>query len=136
MSISYSLKHYQNNREKVLQYKREFYFSKTKFLNQFRNICLRGCAKSSSNKYIKDALGNNNMTDKIIINIDDDETLTYSQFYDRYEINKNFSNIFVDWCFCYYDENKAICKSYDKIFDEHGGHILYLTFYTNFLIKK
>lgn len=137
-SISYSIKHYRKNRESILKYKKDFYLSKTKYISQFKNINLRCCCKSSSNKYIKDALSPTNQGDKILINIgDNDELLNYKDFYEKYEIDSyNFSNIIVGHCFCFYDDDKVLHKTNDPIFDKNGGYMLLLLFSKNFLIEK
>ena len=89
MSISYALKHYQNNREKVLQYKKEFYLEKTKYVSQFRNLRFIGHSKSSTNFHIKKALEKDNDSEKILIMIDNEEPISYTEFYEKYSIKNN-----------------------------------------------
>ena len=132
---SYALKHYQKNRDKVLQYKKDFYLSKTKYIAQFRNIRFIGHSKSSTNHLIKKALDKSNESDKILIVIDNDEPISYTDFYEKYSI-KDFSNITIDWKYTFICDDGQRGYSHDVIQNENGSHILLLVIPNYFLDLK
>lgn len=141
---SYALKHYHNNRDKVLEYKKNFYFEKTKYVKQFRNIRFISHAKCATNIKIKKALDKNNDSEKILILIDQNELISYTEFYDKYtiknnEISKkhieNFSEITIDWGYtCIHDGERTYAK--DLICNENGSHTLLLIIPSCFLENK
>lgn len=135
LNPSYALKHYQKNRDKVLQYKKEFYLSKTKYITQFRKIRFIGHSKSSTNHLIKKALDKSNESDKILIVIDNNEPISYTDFYEKYSI-KTFSDITVDWKYTFICDDGQRGYSQDIIQNENGSHTLLLVIPNYFLDLK
>jgi len=87
----YFSKHYSANREKILDYKKEYYAEKIRYTKQFRNLKLKDVSKSISNHTIKSAISN--MACFISTN---GQNLTPQEFYEQYSI-KDFSIIEVEY---------------------------------------
>ena len=137
-------KFYYNNRDKVLDYKKQFYFEKTKYIKQFKNLRFVAKSKSITNSILKSALDKNNDSEKILILIDNNELIPYTEFYDKYTIKnnglsktyiENYSEITVDWGYaCLHDGER--CYSHDLICNENGSHTIFLVIPSYFLEKK
>jgi hypothetical protein len=87
----YYSKHYEANRDKILDYKKQFYAEKVKYRKQFQNIKLKGFSKIDSNRIIKKAISTS-----VCFVETDGKTMTPQEFYDAYDI-KDFSVIEVDY---------------------------------------
>jgi len=87
----YFAKHYATNRDKILNYKKEFYAKKVKYHNQFKNIKLKQQSKIISNHIIKSSINNNSCF--ILVN---GSTMTPQEFYEKYII-KDFSIIEIEY---------------------------------------
>ena len=87
----YFAKHYATNRDKILDYKKEFYAEKIKYTKQFQNLKLKGQSKNISNHTIKTTV--HNLTCFVLVN---GSTMTPKDFYDQYSI-KDFSIIEVEF---------------------------------------
>jgi hypothetical protein len=87
----YFTKHYATNRDKILDYKKEYYAEKIKYTKQFQNIKLKEKSKRESNEIIKDAI--NGLSCFILL---DGKSLTPQEFYDQYTI-KDFSIIELEY---------------------------------------
>tara|TARA_R110002126_G_scaffold258266_1_gene401210 strand:+ start:1697 stop:2047 length:351 start_codon:yes stop_codon:yes gene_type:complete len=87
----YFAKHYVTNRDKILDYKKDYYYQKIKYRKQFQNIKLKGLSKNISNHTIKSAI--NNISCFILAN---NTTMTPQEFYDQYSI-KDFSIIEIEY---------------------------------------
>jgi len=87
----YFAKHYATNRDKILDYKKEYYAEKIKYTKQFQPIKLKGQPKLLSNKLIKTAV--KTLACFIVVN---DKTYTPNEFYDAYSI-KDFNIIEIDY---------------------------------------
>lgn len=87
----YFSKHYSANREKILDYKKEYYAEKIRYTKQFKNLKLKDISKSVSNHHIKSAISN--MACFISAN---GQTMTPKEFYDQYSI-KDFSIIEIEY---------------------------------------
>lgn len=83
----YFAKHYSANRDKILDYKKEYYAEKIKYRKQFQNIKLKEHSKNNSNHIIKTAI--NSLSCFIAVN---DTLLNPQEFYNQYTI-KDFSII-------------------------------------------
>lgn len=90
-ATDYFAKHYAANRDKILDYKKEYYAEKIKYTKQFQNLKLKGQSKNISNHTIKSAI--NNISCFILVN---DTTMTPQEFYDQYDI-KDFSIIEIEY---------------------------------------
>lgn len=137
-------KFYYNNRDKVLDYKKQFYFEKTKYIKQFKNLRFISHSKSATNIKIKEALDKNNDSDKILILIDKNDPISYTDFYDKYTIKNNglskkhidnFSEITIDWGYTYIHNGERTYAK-DKICNENGSHTLLLIIPSCFLENK
>lgn len=73
-------KFYQNNREKVLAYKKDFYAEKTKKYAPFKKLYIYGVKKNFSNLLIKRAIDNNKLL------IYDDCIFDIKEFTEQYTI--------------------------------------------------
>ena len=62
---SHQAKYYQNHKDKVLEYKKQFYYEKIKKYEPFKNIFIHNIKKSYSNVIIKRAIDN----DSLLINV-------------------------------------------------------------------
>lgn len=89
----YFAKHYATNRDKILDYKKEYYAEKVRYRNQFKPIKLKGISKRQSNEMIKNAIGGNSIACFIDIN---NQIFTPKELYDQYTI-KDFSIIEVEY---------------------------------------
>ena len=87
----YFAKHYSANREKILDYKKEFYAEKVKYRKQFQNIKLKEQSKRQSNEIIKHAI--NGLSCFILVN---GITMNPQEFYQQYTI-KDFSIIEIEF---------------------------------------
>jgi hypothetical protein len=87
----YFAKHYATNRDKILDYKKEYYAEKIKYAKQFQNLKLKGHSKNISNHTIKSSI--NNISCFILVK---DITMTPQEFYDQYSI-KDFSIIEIEF---------------------------------------
>jgi hypothetical protein len=87
----YFSKHYSANREKILDYKKEYYAEKIRYTKQFKSLKLKDISKSISNHTIKSAISN--MACIISAN---GKNMTPKEFYDQYSI-KDFSIIEVEY---------------------------------------
>lgn len=87
----YFAKHYAANRDKILDYKKEYYAEKVKYTKQFQPIKLLGQSKSESNKIIKKAI--NSLACFIVVN---EKTYTPQEFYDAFTV-KDFNIIEVEY---------------------------------------
>jgi len=87
----YFSKHYSANREKILDYKKEYYAEKIRYTKQFKNLKLKNMSKSISNHLIKSAISN--MACFIFV---DGQNLTPQEFYTKYSI-KDFSIIEIEY---------------------------------------
>jgi hypothetical protein len=98
----YYSKHYEANRDKILDYKKEFYAEKVKYRKQFQNIKLKGISKIDTNRIIKKAI--NNLACFVET---DGKTMTPQELYDAYDI-KDFSIIEVEYD--YFDNYELTMK--------------------------
>lgn len=87
----YFAKHYSANRDKILDYKKEYYAEKIKYTKQFQPIRLKGQSKGVSNHIIKTAV--NGLCCFVLVN---GSTMTPQEFYNQYSI-KDFSIIEIDF---------------------------------------
>jgi len=99
-NLSHASKFYKNNRTKVLEYKRNYYFEKTKYVNQFKNFKLKDESKIFTNSLIRNAV--NNFYCFIKIN---DTLFTPIEFYEHYSI-KNI--ILIEIEYDHKDDNNLI----------------------------
>lgn len=107
-------KYYHNNRDKVLEYKKQFYKNKTYRFQSVKKVQIKGLSKLESRKYLKEKITQNELG--IIIVTDNGETkeLCYDEFLEQYSF-KDDINILLD-------------KNYD---DSGNKIILYIPkFYT------
>jgi hypothetical protein len=69
---SYQSKYYQNNKSKVLEYKKEFYLKKVEKFRNVKNVFINGISKSLNLRIIKKAITQN----RLFITLDDGESFT------------------------------------------------------------
>lgn len=135
-TLSSATKYYQLNKGKVLEYKKQFYYNKTKKHSIFKNIKIKGFTKRESQSLIKTAIDNNNL----LIELNECEQIELTDFHESYEF-KSFSIIEIianddsdsSRCECqnipYYD-----IKQYYN--EKDCNHKLVLSIWDNMLQKK
>ena len=87
----YFAKHYSANRDKILDYKKEYYAEKIKYRKQFQSVKLKGQNKNVSNHIIKTAI--DSLACFVLVN---SETMNPEEFYNKYSI-KDFSIIEIEF---------------------------------------
>jgi len=70
MEISHQSKYYQNNKLKVLEYKKEFYLKKIEKFRNVKNVFINGISKSLNMRILKKAINQN----RLLITIDNGES--------------------------------------------------------------
>jgi hypothetical protein len=71
-TLSHQSKYYQNNKLKVLEYKKEFYLKKIEKFRNVKNILINGISKSLNTRILKNAITQN----RLFITLDNAETYT------------------------------------------------------------
>lgn len=87
----YFAKHYSANRDKILDYKKEYYAEKIKYRKQFQSVKLKGQSKNMSNHIIKTAV--DSLACFVLVN---GINMTPKEFYDEFSI-KDFSIIEIEF---------------------------------------
>jgi hypothetical protein len=126
--------YYKLNKDKILNYKKEFYKTQHQCHHAFKNIKIRGFAKRQSTNLIKSALSSNHL----IIVLNETTYFTVSEFIKKYKF-KPYSVIEVDG----FDTTLASmgnCEDipyYDLIqyYDDNSNHDLELNVWDNMLLK-